>query len=680
IRSQISMILPDANLEVIQDYCDEWQREIENEQIEEGPNQCCIAYEIGNQSAQAAPYWNYLDRSMDLLLPAMNLLSLLPTDRKFIYQIVARPLKRTMWLNTHLRCSTLAWKLRSLVTPRLWCWPSRKEEFLKSKQRSERTLFGANIRFCILAKASSQNPNRTQSAIEEEAAQFYRCLKITTRSDLGGYRTRQICRSPIKALENFRVRQYANPFLLSDLDLTTAYHLVALGGCPFFSTSHTKKVFPVADLLPSLSPLTPTGGIGRLHNKEQELRFSFSDDLRKRHLHILGRTGMGKTKLLQLLVQEDYHRGHHGFIFDSTREFTSDFKQLAPNGRARLTSIRVHSEGPSGPTSLPFTMNLFRERNPHKLDRLAKELAKVIIQLSDTSKISERMASELSLIIQGLIQIECESFSDLQEFFTNDSFREDCLERMRQHSYLTKQTLLTKDSIRQGGLYECIARTVKALSGMYFDLPVKERDESEGSGEIGTCSIRDSFFRDQWEQRSMVLLNCPKSAMNTTVLVAFSAIFLAILHERESDQAHTKCRLYFDEFQEFASESLCRNITRQKSSIPCAIAHQCLSQLTPQLSELVASCFEQRICFQMGGEDAARALPWFHSKLQDRDITGLHHREFQASVKSPHGASAVLSGRTADLTTYPSETRPPTRDMGTGSYFHSSEPILQEAA
>lgn len=642
IRSQIAMILPEAVMEVVPDYCEEWRKLIE---AESSP---FVSYELSNKTFQAAPYWNYLDRSIDLLAPAMNLLSMLPSDRKLVYQVLARPLRSSFQLHASLQCSALAWKLCSSLKPRLWFWPARWREFNRVHERSKRMLFGANMRFCLIGQDTSDAHTETQAQIEREADGFLRCLNIIARSDLGGYRIRKVGRDP-SSFDRFIDRAYVRPFILSDLDLTTAFHILALGGSPFFTALSTRRIAPPLDFIRQHSPVShdtrkhdtrkdsseETVSFETVHGHGHLVRLTLNGLPGSQHFHVLGRSGMGKTSLLQLLLQEDMNTNRHAVVFDCSQEFVRD---LPGRSNSNVAALKVRD----GIQGVGLSMNPTGEVTLHRIEQIARKLSQLLVRLSCEGQLREKTAHALSQTISFLLTIGEDSFSTLHLFLSDDDFRARCFSRQPVSGSQSVSDLaeFTRECCRN----EELKRNIEALSNIRLNPADMHGKSSNG------CAASSSFsdyIRTFFECSRVLVVHCPKLFLGSRMMKIVAALLTFSVVQRVL-MRDEYCRLIFDEFQEFSSPTLCELITEKSGRVCFALAHQSLAQLQPETLERLERVSMHRICFQLSGYDAERAVHRFQSSLEARDFTQLAPRDFQMLTNDQDGPNVVLSGRTSD--------------------------------
>ena len=131
-----------------------------------------------------------------------------------------------------------------------------------------------------------------------------------------------------------RIRRQETPsrfmgrgFLLSCEELATLWHpATATVRAPAMRITESRELEPPVDV-PLAGKESGVAVLGRLKFRQQHEVFGIRDDDRRRHLAIIGKTGMGKTTLLQQLTVSDIHAGRglalvdpHGDLVDAVLE------------------------------------------------------------------------------------------------------------------------------------------------------------------------------------------------------------------------------------------------------------------------------------------------------------------------------------------------------------------------
>src|SRR3989338_2185680 len=67
--------------------------------------------------------------------------------------------------------------------------------------------------------------------------------------------------------------------------------------------------------------------------RNQMRRFGIKTDDRRRHMYIVGKTGMGKTTMMENMVLNDIYKGHGVGVVDPHGDFAEKIIDFIPNHR-----------------------------------------------------------------------------------------------------------------------------------------------------------------------------------------------------------------------------------------------------------------------------------------------------------------------------------------------------------
>ena len=70
------------------------------------------------------------------------------------------------------------------------------------------------------------------------------------------------------------------------------------------------------DVTDGFTPETHLTPIGKTNFRGSEISFGMAPDDRRRHMYIIGKTGMGKSVLLENMIMDDIHKGRGVAVID----------------------------------------------------------------------------------------------------------------------------------------------------------------------------------------------------------------------------------------------------------------------------------------------------------------------------------------------------------------------------
>ncbi|MBI2406303.1 MAG: type IV secretion system DNA-binding domain-containing protein [Candidatus Harrisonbacteria bacterium] len=142
------------------------------------------------------------------------------------------------------------------------------------------------------------------------------------------------------------------------------------------------KLAPPPPELPTLGKVNPAAAsfIGRTNYvialEEKKYVFGIKRDDRRRHLYIVGKSGVGKSKLLELLVRQDIAFGHGLCFMDPHGDVIEEILKFVPEERMNDVVIIDPSD-----TNYPVSFNPLANVDPAFKHQLTQGMIEVMSAL-----------------------------------------------------------------------------------------------------------------------------------------------------------------------------------------------------------------------------------------------------------------------------------------------------------
>src|SRR4051812_20839543 len=98
-------------------------------------------------------------------------------------------------------------------------------------------------------------------------------------------------------------------------------------------SEHSEEVAPVSNIPPAIIPNPEVNYFGATNFRNQFRKFGIKIDDRRRHMYVVGKTGMGKTTLLENMVLNDIYAGHGIGLVDPHGDFAEKIIDYIPPNR-----------------------------------------------------------------------------------------------------------------------------------------------------------------------------------------------------------------------------------------------------------------------------------------------------------------------------------------------------------
>ena len=197
----------------------------------------------------------------------------------------------------------------------------REEDLQAAADKLGRHLFEAHIRLTI-------------SAFPKDAAR----AKLQLRQMAGAFgqftvpRMVKFCAAPARQRSPCN-ENTGRGFLLSCEELATLWHpATATVRAPAMRVTESRELEPPVTL-PLGSTERDIAVLGRVKFRSRENIFGIRADDRRRHLAVIGKTGMGKTTLLQQLIVSDMRAGRGLALVDPHGDLADALLEHVPSSR-----------------------------------------------------------------------------------------------------------------------------------------------------------------------------------------------------------------------------------------------------------------------------------------------------------------------------------------------------------
>lgn len=417
-----------------------------------------------------------------------------------------------------------------------------------------------------------------------------------------------------KVLNDFINRSFeANKsFVLNSEELATFYHLPSRVETPNISWVYSKKSEPPATL-----PIENCTYIGETIFRNKKARFGLANtDDRLRHMYLIGKTGTGKSTMLELMIAQDIINGEGVAVLDPHGETIDHVLERIPDNRVNDVIIFDPSD-----VEKPVGLNLLEIDDPSQKNLMASALVAAIHHHFDYSW-GPRLEYLLNYCILTLLEVPGTSMLGITRLMEDDNYRRYILHKV-------------KDPV-----------TVKFWENEFKEMKGNQKLVTEAIAPIqnkvnrflASTTIRNILGQkkstvDIWEAMNsgkILLMNLSKGkigADNANLLGALlvSRIqFMALQRAKLSYEQRRPFYLYVDEFQNFATGSFEEILSEsRKYRLGLYLTHQFTAQLPEPLLKAVFGNVGTIAAFSLGAPDARVLASEFAPYFDESDIISL---------------------------------------------------------
>lgn len=463
-------------------------------------------------------------------------------------------------------------------------------------------LFDAQIR--IVVRATSGN----KTAAAKKLKLIVASLGPFTRAGLAVFRGSSIT-----------LRQKATgrrpSFLLSHEELATLWH-------PPTATTVAEKMvhneFVELEAPAIIHSEKERGSVvlGTVNFRDDQRPVVLGPEDRRRHLYIVGKTGMGKTSLIQNMLAADLNAGRGICLIDPHGDLAESVVGLMPSHRTNEVILLDAAD-----REIPIPFNPLACPDPSRVDQVTSGV------ISSFKRLNESWGPRLEDTLRNAIFAVVEQGGDLlsvMRLLGEKQFREQIVMRIRDdvvRSFWIYEFAGWSDNYRT----EAVAAILNKIRPFITNSLVRNIVNHPG---------KSLDLRQVMDDGKVLIVNLSKGRLgedNATLLGAFLVTSLqqaAMTRANIPEAGRRDFTVYIDEFQVFLSTSsfaACLSESR-KFRLNLVLAHQYLGQLDDETADAVWGNVGSIVAFQVGAHDAealAAELGKFAGQIAVENLTGL---------------------------------------------------------
>jgi len=376
---------------------------------------------------------------------------------------------------------------------------------------------------------------------------------------------------------------------------------------------------------------------GRTTFRRRDVLFGIRAEDRLSHVHVLGKTGVGKSTLLETLISHDLQAGNGFALIDPHGDLAENVVERASTVHGR-DIVHLDAADPNQ----PYGYNPLRRVRDDRIPLAASGLLDTFRKLWPDAW-GTRMEHVLRCSLYTLLERSGSTLPDLLRLYADKDFRQAVTKRTRNpviRDFWKNEFERYSDRYRA----EVVAPIQNKLGALLAD-PTLYR--------ILVTPGVDLHFRQIMDTGGVLIANLAKGRLGedssaTLGSLLVSTIGLAALSRADVPAAGRRPYfLYVDEFQSFTTLAFANMLSElRKYGLGLTLAHQYFHQLDPDVRYAVLGNTGTLISFRVGPEDAAVLAREFQPTFGVEDLINLPNRHFYVRLLIAGTPSRPFSGAT----------------------------------
>jgi hypothetical protein len=482
----------------------------------------------------------------------------------------------------------------------------REEDLQSASDKLGRQLFEARLRVSLAAPMAKRDQAR------ERLQQLAGSLGHFNSPRTGSFQIGKPHQS----------RRLGPVFLLSCEELATLFHppndTVRV---PRLDQVESREFAPPKGLA-ARSERTDHVGFARTQFRSQRELVSLAVDDRRRHLAIIGKTGTGKTTLLQNLLVADIQAGHGVACIEPHGDLADSLLALIP--RSRTNDVVLFDVGDA---SHPLSFNLLACADPAQRPLVASGLVSSFKNIYGTMW-GPRLEHILRNALLALLEVPGSSLVQILPLLGDDDYREGVMKHVSDPAvrrFWEREFAQMPTRLRG----EAISPVLNKI-GHFISSPLLRNIVGQSQSTLDLRSIMD--------EGKILIVNLSKGKVGSDASELLGALLVTALQLAAMSRADTPEEnrrdffAYIDEFSSFTTDAFSSAFSEaRKYRLSLTVATQFLDQLDELTRASMFGNVGTTVAFQLSQHDAEIMANELGGGLLPADLLALP--KFQAYVR-----------------------------------------------
>lgn len=334
-------------------------------------------------------------------------------------------------------------------------------------------------------------------------------------------------------------------------------------------------------------------GIGTAAHRGKTVTVTLPEQVRDRHVYIVGKSGMGKSTLITNMVAQDIQAGRGVAVIDPHGDLIDDILPYIPSERVADTILFNPAD-----KSHPVTLSPLACAGEDEYEQVVSDLVATMNRLSESWGI--QIDYLFRAIFNTLVRVPGATFIDVHDIIASEKRREQILRQVTHPRVLNFWYEQFDSLLPKAARLPILTRMERIV-----DSPTLSRILNSAESTLN--------FTDVIENKKIFLARLAKGEIgedNTKLLgsVLTSQIQLAIMRRaRIAKEKRTPFYLYVDEFQNFTTPTFEKILSEaRKYQLSLTFAHQFVSQLSDNMRSAILGNVSTVMMFTLDVSDARK--------------------------------------------------------------------------
>ncbi len=353
---------------------------------------------------------------------------------------------------------------------------------------------------------------------------------------------------------------------------------------------------------------------GQTNFRNKYVKFGIKRDDRRRHMYVIGKTGVGKSTLLENMVVSDIFAGKGVAVIDPHGEFAENVLSYVPEHR--LDDVVYLNPADM---EFPVAFNPLEQVDTRYRHLVASGIMGVFKKIWIDAW-SARMEYILNNTLLALLEYPGSTLLGIMRMLAEKDYRNKIVSNLQDpvvKSFWTNEFAKYTERLST----EAVA-AIQNKVGQFVSNPLIRNIIGQVRSTVDIRTIMD--------EQKILIVNLSKGRVgedNSALLGAMIITKIQLAAMSRVDIAIGERKdfyVYVDEFQNFATESFANILSEaRKYGLNLIVAHQYIEQLHEKVKAAVFGNVGTLVCFRIGAEDAEFLEKEFMPEFTANDLVNL---------------------------------------------------------
>lgn len=472
-----------------------------------------------------------------------------------------------------------------------------------------RLMFDASLRIVYVPK--HQDKLAAEIKLREIAGGF----KQFNLPHLNGFEMKSLINGE-EIVERFYQRKIVDPFVMNVEELATVYHLPSkMVATPNIYWVRSKKLEPPLDLP---TPYNVNNGaltlLGKTNFRGLNQIFGIKEIDRRRHCYVIGKTGMGKSTLLENMIFSDINSGKGVAVVDPHGDLAESVLSFIPKNRINDVVLFNPAD-----RDFPVAFNMLENVDPAFNTIVCSGLVGIFKKIYAHSW-GPRLEHILRNTILSLLEFPGTTMLGITRILQDDVFRKRIIKKIKDP--IVKGFWVNEfEKMQPRQRIEAISPILNKV-GQFLASPIVRNIVGQPKSAVD--------LRFMMDKKKIIIVNLSKGLIGEDISSLLGSMIItkfqldAMSRANVPQDKREDFYLYVDEFQNFATDSFATILSEaRKYRLNLTMANQYIAQMPDEVRDAVFGNVGSILSFQVGFDDAEYLSQQFGEEASPVDLTSL---------------------------------------------------------